>query len=218
MSPTVVTFKSWEVTRTSTNRWARNAASKGSLMRKILICLAAIAVLAASAAVGDMAADASGSTPTTAVTGAWTSSSNPLYAPSLKGTSHFIEKGKSVTVHVVDFGLTPNRAYFTVLYGNNNCDPAQAFPIGPFMSDAFGRITGHLTVQDTTGLTGGVVAATGGANGSLGSISTRIGDTDQSGNPTDQDLDGKFGASDVVAVPGMPAIGLVQCDSAPVAA
>lgn len=51
--------------------------------------------------------------------------------------------------------------------------------------------------------------------GATGSVSVRIADTDRRGNPTDQDKDGLTGPTDVVAVPGKPRIGLVECDRRP---
>ena len=97
--------------------------------------------------------------------------------------------------------LRPGQSYFTVIYANGNCDPAQAFPVGPFVADKYGR--GRINV-----LTPSTVPV-----GGTGSISVRRGD-----NASDIDGDGKTGPSDVVAVPGKPYIGLIECDRHPVIA
>lgn len=94
--------------------------------------------------------------------------------------------------------LIAGAPYFSVIYGNTNCDPAQAFVIGPFFADRHGRANVDITMAGTN-----IVAGTG-------SISVRHGD-----DATDQDRDGKTGPTDVVAIPGQPSVGLVECDNAP---
>lgn len=103
-------------------------------------------------------------------------------------------------------GLGRSKPFFTVIYGNTNCDPAQAIVFGPFYSDAQGRATVNVTVPVPAAV-GTAAAALAGA----GSVSVRIGDT-----AADIDRDGKTGPTDVVAVPGTPAIGLVECNDQPV--
>lgn len=119
----------------------------------------------------------------------------------LLGTSAFIvtPDGTTALVYGAYSRLAKNRAYFTVAYGNGVCDPAQAFPVGPFTTDNRGRATLAAAVP----LNGVSLAGSG-------SVSVRIGD-----DATDQDGDGKTGPTDVVAVPGMPKIGLVECDRSP---
>lgn len=108
--------------------------------------------------------------------------------------------GTQVTVHGRYALLAPNSSYFTVIYANAVCDPAQAFPVGPFTTDSRG--IGRLDTTVPTKIPG-LVAGTR-------SVSVRIGDT-----AADLDGDGKTGPTDVVAVPGQPSIGLVECDSVP---
>lgn len=116
----------------------------------------------------------------------------------LLGTSLISQAGTNAQVYGRYAGLGRNRAYFTVAYGNTNCDPAQAFPIGPFYTDARGRATFAASVPLAVDL------------GGTGSVSVRRGD-----NATDIDGDGLTGPTDVVAVPGQPGIGLIECDSNP---
>ena len=144
----------------------------------------------------------SGAAPQTAAIG--------LFSQNLRGVSTFVEEGSTIHLRGAYAGLNPKRSYFSVLYGNGNCDPAQAFPVGPF------RVRGN-------GAGGADVVAPNPAAAGMplidvaktGSISVRIGDTDRKGNPTDQDGDGNYGATDVVAVAGQPSIGLVECDTSP---
>ncbi len=86
------------------------------------------------------------------------------------------------------------------MVGNTVCDPAQAFPLGPFTTDRCGcaRFT-------TTAPAPAAVDV-----GNAGTVSVRIGD-----DATDQDGDGFTGPIDVVAVPGQPSIGLVECSTRP---
>ena len=118
----------------------------------------------------------------------------------LYGTSVFVAAGSSVNVYGTYAGLKRNSAYFTVMYGNKICAPAQAFPVGPFITDAngFATLAANVTLPAAVDV------------GAPGSVSVRRGD-----DATDQDGDGKTGPSDVVAVPGKPGIGLVECDSNP---
>lgn len=161
-------------------------------MRKILVAaIAAPLILAGSAS----PAAADGSSSTTPVPTA-----TAIFTHNLLGISHFTQRGATVRVRGAYALLAPVSAYFTVVYGNTVCDPAQAFPIGPFYTNAqgFGRIS-----QSATTTIPGLVAGTM-------SISVRRGD-----DSTDIDGDGLFGPTDVVAVPGTPSIGLIECNSAP---
>ncbi len=119
----------------------------------------------------------------------------------LAGTSAFVVTPDATTalVYGAYAKLGRNRAYFTVAYGNAVCDPAQEFPVGPFTTDAKGR-----------GTLAAAVPLNGVSLAGSGSVSVRIGD-----DATDQDKDGKTGPTDVVAVPGQPKIGLVECDKHP---
>ncbi len=130
------------------------------------------------------------------------------------GTSTFLQtpvdgSGRSrVYVTGSYAGLDRFRPYFTSAYGNDDCDPAQAFPVGPFVSDGSGKaILAGGVASDFNGTTADIAGAR--------SVSIRIGDQDKDGRYTDQDHDGIFGGGDVVAVPGKPRIGLVRCDSSP---
>lgn len=119
----------------------------------------------------------------------------------LFGYSKFVQSGTTIRVTGGYFFLTPNKAYFTVIYGNKKCDPAQAFPVGPFTTNQYG-----FAILDTT-----VTAPTAGFVAGTMSVSVRRGD-----NKNDVDGDGITGPSDVIAVPGKPFIGLQECDRAPV--
>ncbi len=121
-----------------------------------------------------------------------------VFYKNLLGYSKFTQSGTSITVDGSYTRLRPNRSYFTVIYGNKNCDPAQAFPVGPFTTDGKGRATLNMTVAATVPVSG------------TQSMSVRRGD-----NNTDIDNDGKLGPSDVVAVPGSPSVGLIECNRHP---
>lgn len=122
-----------------------------------------------------------------------------VFHTNLIGTSIFTQiSATSIRLQGSYQRLIPGAPYFSVLYGNTTCDPAQAFPVGPFFADRRGQVQVSITVTGTK-----IVATTG-------SISVRHGD-----DATDQDKDGKLGPTDVVAVPGQPSIGLVECDNAP---
>lgn len=124
------------------------------------------------------------------------------FTQNLRGYSLFTQDPttQTITVKGAYRGLAPNSPYFTVVYGNRNCDPAKAFPIGPFFSNARGRATVNLTSTPAPfDLGSGTMSA-----------SVRIGDT-----AADIDKDGKLGPTDVVAVAGQPSIGLVECNTSP---
>lgn len=129
-----------------------------------------------------------------------------FYSRSVVGASVFTAvPNQQVLVYGTYRNLTPGQSYFTVIYGNKVCDPAQAFPVGPFTADANGRgvlfsLVPLPAVVDV-GLTG--------------SVSVRFADADAAGNPTDVDNDGLTGTTDVIAVAGQPSIGLVRCDTRP---
>ena len=119
----------------------------------------------------------------------------------LNGRSQFVSTNAgALEVYGQYAGLPANSPFFTVIYGNGNCDPAQAFPVGPFYTDANGRATfaANVPLPATVNV------------GQTGSASVRMGDT-----LMDIDKDGKVGPTDVVAVPGTPSIGLVECDYNP---
>lgn len=122
-----------------------------------------------------------------------------VFSANLNGVSVFRQTDTTVKVNGFYFGLPANRSFFTVAYANNVCDPAQAFPVGPFYTNArgFGRLSTSVPAP------AGIVAGTD-------SISVRRGD-----DATDIDRDTLVGPTDVVAVPGQPSIGLVECDSGP---
>jgi hypothetical protein len=117
-------------------------------------------------------------------------------------TGYSVFKQQATTIQVVGkyTGLKPNRPYFTVIYSNNICDPAQAFPIGPFFTDHHGNGWINQSVANPNGISVG---------GTM-SVSVRRGD-----NQSDIDHDGLLGPTDVVAVPGNPPIGLIHCDGRP---
>ena len=123
-----------------------------------------------------------------------------FYSRDVVGVSVF--KQQATTIQVVGryAGLRPNHAYFTVIYANNVCDPAQAFPIGPFWTNRYGLGSINQSVANPNGVSVG---------GTM-SVSVRRGD-----NQSDIDGDGLLGPTDVVAVPGQPSIGLIHCDTAP---
>ena len=122
------------------------------------------------------------------------------FSRNLLGASAFAQSGTNIAVNGAYFFLRPNRSYFTVIYANGNCDPAQAFPVGPFTTDQWGRGVLSTSVTGAASLVAGTK-----------SVSVRRGDDN-----TDIDKDGKTGPTDVVAVPGKPGIGLIECDGAPV--
>lgn len=116
------------------------------------------------------------------------------------GVSVFTEQGDSIRAQGRYSELKPRSPYFTVVYANRTCDPAQAFPVGPFITDRRGRGYLDQTAANPTGVNVGAAQ----------SISIRIGDT-----AADLDGDKKTGPTDVVAVAGQPSVGLVQCDTSP---
>lgn len=122
------------------------------------------------------------------------------FSRNLAGASSFVQTGSNVAVYGLYAGLKRNTSYFTVVYGNGNCDPAQAFPVGPFVTDKLGRaaLAASVALPAVVDL------------GLTGSVSVRRGDTN-----ADLDGDGLTGPTDVVAVPGTPSIGLVECDRSP---
>ena len=120
------------------------------------------------------------------------------------GNSVFVQSGNTVRLIGVYSDLVPGQAYFSVIYGNGQCDPAQAFPVGPFTANGRGNASANLTATLPANVT---------VSGTM-SISIRRGDV-RKGVNTDQDGDGKTGPTDVVAVPGKPGVGLVDCDYAP---
>lgn len=161
-------------------------------MRKILVAAIAVPlILAGSASPAGAASPSSTPTVPTATAG---------FYHNLFGVSRFTQRGSTVRVRGAYAFLKPSSAYFTVVYGNSICDPAQAFPIGPFYTNTqgFGTIN-----QSATTTIPNLVAGTM-------SISVRRGD-----DSTDIDGDGLFGPTDVVAVPGNPSIGLIECNGAP---
>jgi hypothetical protein len=107
----------------------------------------------------------------------------------LHGYSYFTESAAGIRVQGKYSGLQNHQPYFTVIYGDNNCDPVSAFPIGPFYSNTAGQAHVDKTFPNPKGIQ---VSTTG-------SVSVR--------HSTPQ---GK-----VIAVPGKPSIGLVECDSHP---
>jgi len=122
---------------------------------------------------------------------------------SLVGASVFRQTGTTVSVNGL-YGRLPgrlpaNRSFFTVAYANRQCDPAQAFPVGPFTTNRYGVGSLSTTVSGMAGLVAGTR-----------SVSVRRGD-----DATDIDQDGLIGPTDVVAVPGQPGIGLIECDANP---
>jgi hypothetical protein len=122
-----------------------------------------------------------------------------VFHTNLIGTSIFTQTSPTtVRLQGSYTHLIPGAPYFSVIYANKNCDPAQAFPIGPFFANAHGNAQVDLTVTGPAPVSGTM------------SVSVRHGD-----DATDQDHDGKLGPTDVVAVPGQPSIGLVECDNAP---
>lgn len=116
----------------------------------------------------------------------------------LIGASVFRQTGTAITVNGAYVRLAPRSSFFTVIYANGNCDPAQAFPVGPFQTNRYGIGTLRMTVSGAAGLVAGSK-----------SISVRNGD-----DSTDRDGDGLTGPTDVVAVAGQPSVGLVECDPA----
>lgn len=119
----------------------------------------------------------------------------------LTGSSEFVQSGSNIDVYGQYRGLDKSRAFFTVIYANKNCDPAQAFPVGPFTTDSHGRALFAAQVPGNGVQVSGTM-----------SVSVRYADTDRNGNFTDQDGDNKTGPTDVVAVPGSPTIGLRECN------
>lgn len=120
--------------------------------------------------------------------------------PTVSGQSFFRTDGAGQS-YVVSYlrKLTPGSAYFTVAYGNTDCDPAQAAPAGPVFADRSGRATLVTTIS------------TGAADiAASGSVSVRMADT-----AADIDGDGIKGSIDVVAKVGEPEVGLIQCDTSP---
>ncbi len=154
-------------------------------MRRIMVAAVAVPLILAGST-GTANAD----TPSTA---------RAVFSRNLLGASSFAQSGTSIRVTGLYSGLKPNRAYFTVVYGNGICDPAQAFPVGPFWTNQNGIATLDTTVTAPAGLVSGTM-----------SMSVRRGD-----NQTDIDHDGKKGPTDVVAVPGQPSIGLIECNGHP---
>ncbi|MDQ6849145.1 MAG: hypothetical protein M3070_04015 [Actinomycetota bacterium] len=126
-------------------------------------------------------------------------SATALFYRNLLGYSRFSQDGSAITVTGLYRGLRPQHAYFTVVYSNGNCDPAQAFPVGPFYTDGKGRGALNTTVTGAAGLVAGTM-----------SMSVRRGD-----NNSDIDHDKLLGPTDVVAVPGKPRIGLIECQGNP---
>ena len=121
------------------------------------------------------------------------------------GISLFTNDGSNIDLRGVQSNLNNRRSYFSVIYGNGNCDPAQAFPVAIGSPNRQGVVRFSTSAPNPNGI----------MVGGTGSVSVRIADTDANGNPTDQDGDGIKGAGDVVAVPGNPSVGLVQCDQSP---
>lgn len=129
-----------------------------------------------------------------------TATATAVFSANLTGTSSFSQVGTVVTVAGSYSGLKPGHSYFTVVYGNGNCDPAAAFPVGPFVANAAGAATLSATLTAPAGLVAGTM-----------SMSVRRGDSQM-----DRDHDGKLGPSDVVAIPGHPKVGLIECNYHPV--
>ena len=121
------------------------------------------------------------------------------------GVSLFTNDGSNIDLRGVQSNLNNRRTYFSVIYGNGNCDPAQAFPISIGSPNRQGVVRFNTSAPNPKAI----------PVGGIGSVSVRFAATDAQGNPTDQDGDGKTGPTDVVAVAGQPSIGLVQCDQSP---
>jgi hypothetical protein len=130
--------------------------------------------------------------------GPTTPTARAIFYRGLLGESTFVQGSGQIAISGRYTHLIPGNSYFTVIYANGNCDPAQAFPVGPFTADANGN-----AALDTTVPTAVLVSGTK-------SMSVRRADTQY-----DEDGDGKTGPTDVVAVPGQPSIGLVECDATP---
>lgn len=156
-------------------------------MRKLLVA----AVAASLTLLGSM---------TTARATTLVSTASATFSANLTGTSQFVQTGTSVTVTGSYSRLKPGHSYFTVVYGNGNCDPAAAFPVGPFVANSFGVATLSTTLTAPAGLVAGTM-----------SMSVRRGDSQM-----DRDHDGLLGPSDVVAIPGHPKVGLIECNYHPV--
>ena len=122
-----------------------------------------------------------------------------VFNRNLVGHSDFQQSGSTYHVTGQYAGLVAGNSYFTVIYGNANCDPAQAFPVGPFTAGQLGTSSLDTTVVSAVPVRG------------TRSMSVRMADTS-----ADLDGDGKTGPSDVVAVAGQPQIGLIECDTTPV--
>jgi len=123
-----------------------------------------------------------------------------VFHTNLLGVSVFTQAGVGqIRVQGSYSRLVPGAPYFTVIYGNTICDPAQAFPVGPFYASSRGTLRVDTTVASPIAPVRGT-----------GSVSVRHGDT-----AADLDGDGKVGPTDVVAVAGQPSVGLVECDNAP---
>lgn len=183
-------------------------------MRKTFLAgFAAVALLLGSLAAGSAAQAASTSSPSASATATSPSATGPnasvighFKTAKVSGYSHFYTKGSQVRVISNLTNLTPGQGYFTVVYANKNCDPAQAIPTGPVVADASGKATLETTVN-------GPAAGLKGA----GSVSVRFADDGNVGAPAGNDVDGDgiVGPIDVVAVPGQPSVGLLICDSNP---
>ncbi len=159
------------------------------------LAASATVILGVGVAAVSVSAAPSGASPA-----APTSSSTAVFSQNLLGVSRFTQHGSSVSVKGLYSGLTPGNSYYTVVYGNSNCDPAQAFPVGYFTAGRRG-FTGFSMTTTTTipNLVSGTM-----------SMSVRMADT-----AADLDQDGLTGPTDVVAVAGTPSIGLVECNSHP---
>lgn len=162
------------------------------------VALAAGGTAAASASTGTKTAGLSGSFAASLNVSTSTPAALATFNRGLQGASLFTQQSGAINVRGGYRNLLPGQSYFTVIYANNNCDPAQAFPVGPFTADNNGYASLNTTVATTVPVSGTM------------SMSVRRADSS-----IDEDRDGKAGITDVIAVAGQPAIGLVECNSHP---
>ncbi len=154
--------------------------------------LAAVSVVAVSSAATAAPHHGRPSWPTTPTARA-------VFYRGLLGESTFVQGTGQISVIGRYTHLIPGNSYYTVIYANNDCDPAQALPVGPFTADGAGNSSLTATVATA-------VPVAGTESMSVRRAATQY-DVKANGQP--------YPAGAVVAVPGQPSIGLIECDATP---